>query len=138
MASNGRAEHVRVLTVDDQPRFLRAARDLICATPGFTSVGDASSGEEALELDAALHPDLILMDVNMPGIDGIEATRRIIESRPDAMIVLVSIDAGSALPTSAWTCGASAVLAKQTLSPRVLRELWAAGGARTPRTRRPT
>ena len=75
---------VRVLLVDDQEPFLRAMAAVVAETPGFEVVGRAASGEEALDLAATLLPDLVLMDVNLPGIDGLEATRRLLARRPAA------------------------------------------------------
>jgi DNA-binding NarL/FixJ family response regulator len=72
---------VRVLTVDDQEPFRRAMSAVVGETDGFVVVGSASSGEEALALAADLRPDLVLMDVHLPGIDGIEATRRLTGQR---------------------------------------------------------
>jgi two-component system, NarL family, invasion response regulator UvrY len=69
---------VGVLAVDDDPRFLEVAREVICATPGFETVGVAATGEAAVSLAWMLRPQLVLMDVRMPGIGGIEAARRII------------------------------------------------------------
>src|SRR5688572_16123851 len=68
---------VRVLIVDDQETFRRALASVVEETPGFTMVGSATSGEESLVAAAALRPQLVLMDVNLPGIDGLEATRRL-------------------------------------------------------------
>jgi two-component system invasion response regulator UvrY len=68
---------VSVLIVDDQPPFRRAAAAVVRMTPGFAVVGEAGSGEEAVERVAELGPGLVLMDINMPGINGIEATRLI-------------------------------------------------------------
>src|SRR5690348_16581357 len=92
MADEGEARSVTVLAVDDQPVFLRAARELIAATPGFSQVGQAASGQEALELAAALHPDLVLVDVRMPGMDGFETAQRLVQSEPGALVVLISLD----------------------------------------------
>ena len=74
---------VRVLTVDDQAVFRGIAREVIDATPGFESVGEAASGEEALEAVAELEPQLVLLDVRMPGLDGIEVARRLHATHPD-------------------------------------------------------
>ncbi|MGZ4640111.1 MAG: response regulator transcription factor, partial [Actinomycetes bacterium] len=74
-------EHeVSVLVVDDQRPFRAAAAAVLRRTPGFVLVGEASSGEEALERVAELAPRLVLMDINMPGISGIEATQRLRET----------------------------------------------------------
>jgi CheY-like chemotaxis protein len=70
---------VRVLTVDDQAVFRRIADDVIAATQGFEAVGEAGGGDEALEAVQRLAPDLVLLDVRMPGVDGIEVARRLVE-----------------------------------------------------------
>jgi DNA-binding NarL/FixJ family response regulator len=71
---------VTVLVVDDQPPFRDAARAVLDRLSGFDLIGEADSGEAAIEQVAALHPDLVLMDINMGGIDGIEATVAITDS----------------------------------------------------------
>jgi DNA-binding NarL/FixJ family response regulator len=119
---------VTVLAVDDQETFRQAARSLIAATPGFEQVGEAASGEEALELAAELRPDLILIDVRMPGMDGIETARRISETASEAVVVLISLEAVPELSSSIGSVGADAHLRKQDLSTRTLREVWRAHG----------
>jgi two-component system invasion response regulator UvrY len=119
---------VPVLIVDDQAPFRGAARAVIGATKGFTIVGEAESGEEAVELAASVSPALVLMDINMPGIDGVEATRRIVAAQPGTMVILVSTYAAADLAADARSCGAAAYVHKEELAPRVLRDLWAAGG----------
>jgi DNA-binding NarL/FixJ family response regulator len=114
---------VRVLTVDDHATFREAARALVAATEGFEAVGEAATGEEGVLAARRLHPDLVLMDVHLPDIDGYEAARRIAPLQPGTVIVLVSAD--DALfgdPTS--ICGASAFVRKEELRPTLLRELW--------------
>ena len=115
---------VSVLTADDQPLFRAAARDVIVATPGFEFVGEAASGFEAIELFAALAPDLVLIDVRMPGLDGIETTRRLRARHPRAAVVLISLDDLSDLESVTASCGAAAFVRKQDLSPRVLAGVW--------------
>jgi DNA-binding NarL/FixJ family response regulator len=122
------AAPVGVLIVDDQAPFRGAARAVVGATKEFSVIGEAESGEEAVELVDQLHPDLVLMDINMGGIDGIEATRQICAANPSTMVVLVSTYAASDLAADARTCGARAYVHKEELAPRVLRELWSAGG----------
>jgi DNA-binding NarL/FixJ family response regulator len=119
--------NVTVLTVDDQPVFRRAVGDLIAATPGFEEVGQAGSGREALEMAAALHPDLVLLDVRMQDMDGIETAKRLLAAESGAVVVLISL---SEVPeaASAVAAGVAAHVRKQDLSTRTLRELWAAHG----------
>jgi DNA-binding NarL/FixJ family response regulator len=81
---------VRVLIVDDQEPFRRAAADVIARTPGFVTVAEAASGEEAVEATLRFAPDLVLMDVSLPGIDGLEAGRKIREASPKTAVVFVS------------------------------------------------
>jgi two-component system invasion response regulator UvrY len=117
---------VTVLAVDDQPVFLRAARSLISATPGFEQVGQATSGPEALKLAASLMPDLVLLDLRMPGMDGAETARRLHESNPDTIVVLISI--GEVPPSAASSSGVTTHMRKQSLSPRALERIWAVHG----------
>jgi two-component system, NarL family, invasion response regulator UvrY len=119
---------VGVLTVDDQQVFLSAAREVIEATPGFTSVGEASSGEDALALVDERCPALVLVDVRMPGMDGIETTRRIKATHPDVVVVRISLDA---TPTAAAGSGAAELVRKQDFGSRLLRRLWVTHGARS-------
>ncbi len=115
---------VSVLLVDDQEPFRGAARVVLGRTDGFELVGEAQSGEQAVDLADKLGPRMVLMDINMPGINGIEATRRIVDAHPETMVVLVSTYQASDLPTEAQTSGASGYLNKEDLTPRVLRRLW--------------
>jgi two-component system, NarL family, invasion response regulator UvrY len=116
---------VRVLTVDDQAVFRAAARDVIDATPGFEALGDAASGAEALALAESLRPDLILMDIRMAGMDGIETTRRLREARPESVVVLISFEDPVDVDAVAHGCGAVASLRKQDFCSDALRRLWA-------------
>ena len=116
---------VRVLIVDDQAVFRDAARAVVAATDGFVLAGEAVCGQTALDAIPTLHAQLVLMDVRMPGMGGIEAAR-IIESRhPDAVVVLLS----AAIPSE--LCGPSRpkqlIVDKRTLSPGLLRTAWADG-----------
>ena len=120
---------VQVLTVDDQEVFREAARALIDQTPGFTLAGEASSCSEALAAVTALHPDLVLLDVRMPGIDGIETARRIAAAGRGAIVVLVTAHDPEDVRLLAEESPAVALVPKERLRPRLLRELWAANGA---------
>jgi two-component system, NarL family, invasion response regulator UvrY len=115
---------VGVLAVDDQAVFLDVAREVVAATPGFYWVGGASSGEEALEAVGELEPEFVLLDVRMPGMDGIETARRICDSHPDVVVVLISIEEGPAISEAIEASGAAALVRKQELGPAMLRRLW--------------
>jgi DNA-binding NarL/FixJ family response regulator len=117
---------VTVLAVDDQEVFRRALASLIEATPGFEQVGEAASGGEALALAAELRPDLVLLDVRMPGMDGFETARRFAEAGTSVAVVLTSLEAVPE-PDAA---PAAAFVRKQDLSTRKLHELWAAVSTR--------
>jgi DNA-binding NarL/FixJ family response regulator len=121
MALPSAAVAVRVLVVDDSSPFRDAARELIQATSGFEWIGEASCGEEGIEQAARLEPDLVLMDVRMPGIGGVEAARMISGHRTLSMVVLVT---GADLPDHVPNGAAVEVLPKQRLSPAALRRLW--------------
>ena len=115
---------VRVLAVDDQAVFLRAVRQLLRAAPGFEQVGEARSGAEAVERASELRPDLVLLDVRMPGMDGIETARRLLADPSPPAIVLISLEP---LPDAGGTADLpiAAFLRKQELSVRRLEAVWA-------------
>jgi len=116
---------VAVLTVDDQDCFRDALRDMIAATAGFVLVGEACSGEEALSAVDLLAPELVLMDVRMPGMDGVAATRAIITRRPRTVVVLISAEDPELAPGVEALSQAVARVRKQHLRPQLLRDLWA-------------
>jgi two-component system, NarL family, invasion response regulator UvrY len=115
---------VRVLTVDDQAMFRRVARDVIDATAGFEAIGEATNGKEALAAVARLAPDLVLLDVRMPGMDGIEVARRLAVSHPATRVVLISIEESVDIPSAARLAGAVPLVRKQDFGPRLLRRIW--------------
>ena len=82
---------IRILIADDHPVFRFGLKALLATEPEFEVVGEASTGTEAVSLARELAPDVILMDINMPGLNGIEATRRIVAARPETGILIVSM-----------------------------------------------
>ena len=114
---------VRVLVVDDQETFLRAMRAVVDATAGFVVVGEARSGEESLVVAGALAPDLVLMDVHLPGLDGIEATRLLTGEGPSPVVLLLSTYDADQVDLSG--CGAAAYLPKAGFGPDRLSAVWA-------------
>jgi two-component system, NarL family, invasion response regulator UvrY len=118
---------VAVLAVDDKTIFLDVAREVVAATPGFEWIGGATSGAEALEKVTKFSPELVLVDVRMPGMDGIETAERISECHPEAVIVLMSEDS-PALAPAAMAAGAAALIRKREFGPVMLRRLWSRHG----------
>ena len=114
---------VRVLIVDDQEPFRRAIAAVVSETDGFVVVASTSSGEEALLAVTRLRPSLVLMDVNLPGIDGIEATRRITRDADPPVVVLLSTYDQDEFDLSG--CGAASYLAKASFGPDLLSAAWA-------------
>jgi len=82
---------IRILIADDHPVFRYGLRALLKAEPELEVVGEATTGDEVIALAATLQPDVILMDLNMPGVNGIEATRRIMETRPHVAILMITM-----------------------------------------------
>jgi len=117
-------ETVTVLAVDDHPRFLEAAQAVVEATPGFSWAGGASSGAEALAAIGDERPDLVLVDVNMPEMDGFELARELRRSHPEALVALISAQHPDELPRGGEDSVGRAVLAKENLRPSWLRSLW--------------
>jgi len=115
------AARVRVLVVDDSLAFREATRDLIQRTAGFEWVGDAASGEDGVEQAARLEPDLVLVDVRMPGIGGVEAARRISAQVARSIVILIT---GADPPTELPSGAAAEILPKHRLNAASLRRLW--------------
>ena len=118
---------VRVLIVDDQEPFRLAARMVVEATEGFEVVGEAETGEESVELARERSPDLVLMDVNLPGINGLDATRRILaEGDGSVVVLLLSTYEEEEYAPRAAECGAASYIPKAVFGPDRLEGAWAA------------
>jgi len=118
-------EQVSVLIVDDQLPFRLAARTVVSHTPGFTVAGELDDGDAVVGTVDGAGPDLVLMDVYMPKVDGIEATRQLSREHPDVTVFLCSTYPLDELPVGARDCGAAAYIQKEQLSPEALARLWA-------------
>jgi DNA-binding NarL/FixJ family response regulator len=118
---------VRVLIVDDQEPFRMAARLVVEATDGFEVVGEAETGEDSVSMARDLKPDLVLMDVNLPGINGLDATREILDGQTEPVVVLLlsTYEEEEYAPRAA-ECGAAAYIPKAVFGPDRLESAWAA------------
>lgn len=120
---------VRVLIVDDQEPFRMAARLVVEATDGFDVIGEADTGESSVTMANDLQPDLVLMDVNLPGINGLDATRQILEASDTVVVLLLSTYEEEEYAPRAAECGASAYIPKAVFGPDRLEAAWAAASS---------
>jgi DNA-binding NarL/FixJ family response regulator len=116
-------ELVRVLISDDHPHFRDGLRALLLSAPDLEVVGEAGDGEEAISLAAELQPDVILMDLNMPGVGGIEATRRILRTSPHIAVLVISMFEDDDSVFAALQAGARGYLLKGALKAEILRSI---------------
>lgn len=120
---------VRVLIVDDQPPFREAARMVVEMTDGFEVAGEAVDGLSAVSMVTDLEPDLVLMDVQMPGMDGLEATRRIAELPNPPLVLVMSTHESGDYERPARSAGAIGFVAKSEFSMEVLSRAWEEAGS---------
>ncbi|HEV2036037.1 MAG TPA: response regulator transcription factor [Candidatus Dormibacteraeota bacterium] len=116
---------VQVLICDDQETFRAAAREVVRATHGFEVVGEAETGEDSVAATDRLHPDLVLMDVHLPGIDGLEASRRIRAEHPNVAVLLLSTYDPEDFAARIARSGAIAFISKAAFDPEGLADAWA-------------
>lgn len=116
--------NVRVLIVDDQEPFRSAARMVVEMSDGFEVVGEAESGEEGVELASELEPDLVLMDVYLPGIDGLEATRQITAVDGAPRVMVMSTHESEEFAAAALAAGAIAFVPKSQFGMDELAAVW--------------
>ncbi|CAN5139441.1 response regulator transcription factor [soil metagenome] len=113
----------RVLIADDHPHFREGLHALLMSAPDLEVVGEAEDGEQAISLAVELQPDVILMDLNMPGTGGIEATRRIVHTSPHIAILVISMFEDDDSVFAALQAGARGYLLKGALKAEILRAI---------------
>lgn len=118
---------LRVLIADDHPIFRDGIQTLLATTDDILAVGQARTGEEAVELAATMAPDVILMDIRMPGCSGIEATRRIVLANPTMRVLVVSMFEDDASILTAMRAGARGYILKDADRTDILRAIRAVG-----------
>jgi two-component system, NarL family, response regulator len=127
---------MRILIVDDHPVVRAGLRALIATKPGLEVVGEAGDGEEGVRLHALLRPDVVLMDLRMPGLDGVAATRAIRSQDPDVRVLMLTTYDGDADIRRAFEAGACGYLLKDTAAEAIEDAIrWAARGGRVIPTR---
>lgn len=113
----------RVLLVDDHPLFRRGVMQLIAAQPDFEVVGEAASGEEGVALTQTLHPDIVLLDVDMRGMGGLQALKEIKESGADTQVIMLSVSDAEMNLVTAVRSGADGYLLKDAEPEEMLEKL---------------
>ena len=126
---------MKVLIVDDQEPFRAAAREVVDATDGFEVVGEAVNGEESVSVARRLRPDLVLMDIHLPGVDGLEASRRIRSDRAEVVVFLMSTYDQGDFDSRLGSSRASAFIPKDAFGPPSLAAAWRSAQARPPQSR---
>ena len=114
---------IRLLLVDDQPTVRRGLRIWLTLEPNIEVVGEASDGAEAISLTQALRPDVVLMDVEMPGMDGISAAAALRQIVPQSAVVILTLYDDAATRARAQEAGAAAFVAKHRMEETLLAEI---------------
>jgi DNA-binding NarL/FixJ family response regulator len=115
---------VRVLIADDHRLFAEALRAILGAEPRVDVVGLAASGTDAVRQTLELEPDVVLMDISMPGLDGIEATRRILAQQPETQVVMVTGSDARQDVDAARIAGAAGYVTKDRIAAELIRAIF--------------
>ena len=116
-------EPTRILIADDHAQFRQGLGALLLSAPDLEVVGEAENGKETVSLAAELQPDVILMDLNMPGMDGIEATRQIVNTSPHISVLVISMHEDDDSVFAALQAGARGYLLKGASKAEILRAI---------------
>jgi DNA-binding NarL/FixJ family response regulator len=119
--------HLRILIADDHPVFRHGIYAMLSVTPGMEILGEATTGDEVVTLAETLQPDLILMDLQMPGLNGIEATRRIMHINPTIRVLVVTMFQDDVSVFTAMQAGARGYVLKDATKEEILRAIHAVG-----------
>jgi DNA-binding NarL/FixJ family response regulator len=120
MATIERTDEIRVVLADDHPLVLEGIRALIQSAPGIRVVGEATNGDDAVSIVLAEHPDVAILDVRMPGLDGVEATRRIVRDHPSTRVIVLSAQSDAEVAVRALRAGAVGFLPKDAFGSTLL------------------
>lgn len=120
MATIERTDEIRVVLADDHPLILEGIRALIQGAPGMEVVGEATNGDDAVATVLAKHPDVAIIDARMPGIDGVEATRRIVRDHPETRVIMLAARADAETAVPALRAGAIGFLPKEAFGTTLI------------------
>ena len=125
------AADIRVLIVDDEPLFVEMIEAMLGNEPGIAVVGTAEHGQHGVELTEELDPDVVLMDISMPVMNGIDATRTIRDQDPDACVLILTGGSAVGEIDEARKAGAAAYLTKDRIANELVEEIRNLGGIRS-------
>lgn len=111
---------INILLVDDHELVRTGIRKILDEVKGLNVIGEASTGEEAVQFCRKIEPDVVLMDMNMPGIGGLEATKKIIRYAPDVKVIVLTVYTEDPIPTKVMQIGAAGYLTKGTCSDEMV------------------
>ena len=122
---------LRLLLVDDHAVVREGLRALLTSDPRFEVIGEAAEGEAAVAIASELHPDVVVMDISLPGLNGVQATRRIKAQRPDVSVVALTVHEEGGYLRSLLDAGASGYVLKRSAAGELVRALHVVGDGGT-------
>ncbi|MDA3791676.1 MAG: response regulator transcription factor [Desulfobacula sp.] len=113
-------EHIRILIVDDDARFRQTLGKMVADNPDLEVIGEAENGEQAIRLAGNLNPDVVLMDIRMPGTSGLTATRLLTREMPDLRVIMISIFDEDEYRKAAFNAGAVSYIEKKSINGELI------------------